>query len=267
MSSFDRRWLSAIALSGAVLAASNGAIADSDANENEAFGASVAPYERILLEFVSPPPPPGLTGFTSELADIATGRDAQRLEPFLARDFFWERDYGGGFEQAALALDNFKAALSLDATKTSRSFVAKRWNDLDRLLRENTFMAHPERAGVYCTRADPAFIDPVLAETVARATESQYDIDWIYVRNRQDVRNIPDAAAPVIAQLENEAAQIAGWTFLQEEDDSFWYEVALPTGARGYLMDAQVENWLDHRICFDQTEQGWQIAGYQGGGD
>lgn len=267
MSFFDHRWMSVTVSAVAFLAAFNWAAAAGEGSGNDEFNAGIAPYERILLEFVSPSPPPGLTGFLSKLADIATGRDAQRLEPFLARDFFWERDYGGGFDRDVSALDNFTTALTLDATKTSRSFVAKRWNDLDRLLKENTFMAHPERTGVYCTRADPAFVDPDLTEEVAQATESQYEIDWIYVRGRQDVRDIPDKSAPVIAQLENEAARIAGWTFLQEEDDSFWYEVALPTGARGYLMDAQVENWLDHRICFDQTEQGWQIAGYQGAGD
>src|SRR5690606_3333217 len=121
-------------------------------------------------------------------------------------------------------------ALSLDDSKTSAAFVARRWNDLDRLLQENTFMDHSERVGVYCTRADPAFVDPALAEAVARASDTLYEIDWVYVQGRQEVRAVPDDAAPVIAHLDNEAARVAGWTFIQEENDSFWYEVALPNG-------------------------------------
>lgn len=250
----------------AALAASSPAFADSDEKADSAR--TIEPYDRVLLEFRSPPPPGGLDAFLGELAALATERKAELFEPFIVPGFFWERDYGGGFDSEASVLANFKSALSLDDAQTPSPFVADRWNDFDQLLQETSFMVHPERDEVYCSRADPVFADPSIASAVAKASDTQYEIEWVYIQGRQEVRGSPDEATPVIAHLENEAVRVAGWTFLEGENEAFWYEVSLPNAERGHLMPSQVEHWLEQRICFAEDGAGkWRIAGYQGAGD
>ena len=47
------------------------------------------------------------------MIDIARRKDEAALEKLLARDFFWERDFGGGYDELKSPLVNLSVALGL----------------------------------------------------------------------------------------------------------------------------------------------------------
>lgn len=56
-------------------------------------------YPQIAAEIAKGRSDPSLEVFRAMLGDIARKKDAEALRKLVAANFFWERDFGGGFEK------------------------------------------------------------------------------------------------------------------------------------------------------------------------
>src|SRR5436190_150908 len=75
----------------------------------------------IVFAVILPKDPsdPSLAVFRATLADIARKKDSDALPKLVAREFFWERDFGGGFDKKKSPFINFATALNLAAADNS----------------------------------------------------------------------------------------------------------------------------------------------------
>lgn len=248
-----------LVLAGSVSATSLAA----EGEEQSEISSRAYPRLRLLLDQITPEP--GLERLFDRLDGALRDNDAETLGSLVARQIFWERDYGGGFDDKQSGLQNFMSALGFEDLSPD----SPRWNarvrELAHLLDAPALGAHPDRPDVVCTGQRPAFREPATADRVFDEMGSDFYFDWVYVLERSPVFVAPDAQSAPISLVESEALLLRGWTF---EDIPEWAHVQLPGGREGYLSTSAARSWLDERFCFGQAPSGqWQVVGYIGGGD
>lgn len=217
-------------------------------------------YEPVAVAFPKRSNDPALTVFRSILADIARKKDRKALEKYVARDFFWERDFGGGYEKKKGAFRNFAAALELDAEN------ATGWRNLTAFADQLTG-PHEKKKGVFCGPPAPRYDEKAFEALVARTESDVYE--WGY-----------PAHAHVIAREQGahgspEAGKLAMnfvYTDLAARSENFdpakdWTPVILPDGKRAFVQPGELLTLLDPRLCYVKRNGNWLIAGYVGGGD
>jgi hypothetical protein len=215
-------------------------------------------YAIVAVTLPRPAADPSFDAFRRELAGIAEKRDRAALARLAGSAFFWERDFGGGFENDKPAFDNLVAALGL-ADEDG-------WNALVANMREDAG-PHARRRAIVCAPGEPRYSGRAFAKLVD-ATRSDV-FDWSYPRRAGlEVRAAARADAPVVEMLglhfvfTDIAARPPDF-----DPDTHWNPAVTPAGRRGFVAPGSLLTPLDPRLCFAKKAGRWRIAGFIGGGD
>src|SRR5829696_4166111 len=119
------------------------------------------PYKTVAVTVPNIPRDPSFDTFRKELGDIAKRKDRAALgQRIVARDFFWERDFSGGFEPTRSSLDNLSTALMLDADDGSG------WEVLAGFAGETGAGPLPGRSPIICAPTIPQFNEEARGELI-----------------------------------------------------------------------------------------------------
>jgi hypothetical protein len=218
------------------------------------------PYALVPVTLAKPYSDPSFDAFRKQLADIASRKDRAALARLVARNFFWIGEQGDRANKRKSPIDNFAAALDLDAKDGSG------WDTLAEAATETTLEPVPERKGVLCAPASPMF-DESAAEGLAKDTGTEPD-DWGYpLKAGVEVRSAPKDDAPVVERLGMNLVRV-----MPEEPpagargpDSPFVRVVTPSGKVGYVLEDELSALDSDQICYIKDQTGWKIAGYAGG--
>jgi hypothetical protein len=217
-------------------------------------------YLPVAVTIPPAPNDPSLTVFRATLTDIARKKDDVALQKLVARDFFWERDFGSGFEKQKSAFINFATALSLAAADDTG------WRYLSAFA-EQLPGPHGKRKGVFCGPPEPKYNEKDY-DKLLKATDSDV-FDWSYPAHAHViVREKGESGSPEIAKL----TQHFVFSDLSARPQNFdpdkdWSPVILKDGKRGFVAPGELLTPLYPRLCFVKRDGRWLIAGYVGGGD
>lgn len=217
-------------------------------------------YPLVAVAIPKGPNDPSLGVFRQRVIDIAQKKDEAALERLLARDFFWERDFGSGFDELKSPLVNLSLAIGLggDTDQGWRLLAA---------FAQATPGPHDERENVFCGPPAPQYNVDAFEKTL-EATKSDA-FEWSYpVRQDVVVRDKGEDGAKEIAR--------PGAHFIytdlaarpqQFDPENDWTPVITHDGKRGFVAPGMLLTLLDPRLCYVKRGGAWLIAGYVGGGD
>jgi hypothetical protein len=217
-------------------------------------------YPLVAVAIPKEPNDPSLTVFRARLLEIARKKDADALIKLVAKDFFWERDFGGSYEKKKSPFINFATALNLAAADDSG------WRLLAAFAEQQPG-PHEKKRGTFCGPPQAKYNDKAF-EKLLKDTNSDV-FDWSYPAHAHViVREKGEAGSPEIAKL---SAHFV-FTDLSARSEKFdftkdWTQVILPDGKRGFVAPGELYTPLDPRLCFVKRTGVWTIAGYIGGGD
>jgi hypothetical protein len=222
-------------------------------------------YKTVPVTIAASPRDPSFDAFRKDLAEIAKRRDRTALgQRVVAKDFFWERDFSGGFDPARSSLDNLTTALMLDADDGSG------WEVLAGFAAETSAGPLPGRAPIICGPAIPQFNEEARGELID-STQSD-GLEWNYPRAAGlQVRAAPQANAAVIDTLGLNFVRVLGFEEKDSDTDparNSWARVATPSGKAGFVAPNSLMSSYADRLCYAKEGSGpWRIVGYVGGGD
>jgi hypothetical protein len=267
-----RRFLPVALLAGAaVVAATPSAVAQTPAQRPPAAAARPAPalpaqkpYAVVKVVIPTAPPDPAFDALRKELGEIAKRKDRAALaHRVVARDFFWERDFGGNFEPTKPSIDNLASALSLESDDGSG------WDMLLAFATEPTVGPLPGRPSVICSPAIPQF-DEEARNRLVDSTGTD-GVDWSYPRGGSlPMRAAPQPNAAVVETLGLHFVHVLGYEEKEGEMDPLrtaWLRVAAPSGKAGFVAPNTLISSYTDRLCFAKAGAAWRIIGYVGGGD
>lgn len=217
-------------------------------------------YPLVAVTIPGDPNDPALTVFRATLSEIARKKDSDALIKLVAKEFFWERDFGGGFEKKKSPFINFATALNLAAADDSG------WRSLAAFA-DQLPGAHEKRKGVFCGPPAPKYSAKAF-EKLLKDTGSDV-FDWSYPAHAHViVREKGEAGLREIGKLTDNYT----FTDLAARGEKFdfakdWTAVILNDGTRGFVAPGELLTPLDPRLCFVKRNGNWLIAGYVGGGD
>jgi hypothetical protein len=206
---------------------------------------------------------PSLAAFRAKLGEVAKARDLKALKGLVAKSFFWERDFGGGFDAHATPLENLTEALSLDDAKLSAEEKGTGWQRLQATVASPVFVPGKHSGDQEGAPTVTAVCGPTAPSYNQDAVPDE--LTWGYVLGRTEARAKPSPTAPSVGTLENEAVEIieAAWGTGHPGFD----KVKLPSGKAGYVAEVALHGFLEEQLCFGKTSGAWLIVGYVGGGD
>lgn len=223
-------------------------------------------FPRIPVTFPASADAPGLTEFLASLRSAVEKRDDAALVASIAPKIFWDRDFGGGFDEAASGVENFRQAFQIGIPDILPEYADDGWTRLSQTLATGRFSTDAEHPGAVCTPVAPTLADAAAAAaTFAKVNmaDDEWQLYWGFVDGKAEARQEGKADAPVIGTVDNEAVPVHVWDF----DKTGFVEIGLPDGKHGFVNAAQVGSWVDERVCLGQTDGKWSIVGYIGGGD
>lgn len=239
------------------------------ADEEEEYSAFPKDFKfpRIPLTFPASAEAPGLSDFLASLRGIVEKRDQPALIATVAPKIFWDRDFGGGYDEKASGEANFRNALQIGIPDILPEYADDGWKRLALLLFSGRFSTEADFPGAYCTPVFPTLTDAAAAEPTFKKVDmgdNGWQLQWAFVEGKTDARDKPAADGKVVTSLENEALPVYSWGI---EDNVEWVDVGLPDGRRAFVDTRQVGSWVNERLCFGKTAEKWTIVGYVGGGD
>lgn len=249
--------------------ADEGDIDDNTSDEGEDY----APFPRdfvfprIPVAFPQSAEAPGLVDFVTSLKVIVEKRDEAALLATVAPKIFWDRDFGGGFDENRNGVENFKDAMQIGVPDILPEYADDGWKRLSGLLGSTRFSTEADSPDAYCTPVFPTLVDAAAAEPTFEKVdmgEDGWQLMWGYVEGKAEARDKPTAEGAVVASVEDEALPVYSWGIEENVD---WVDVGLPDGRRGFIDMHKVGSWVNERICFGQEAGKWAITGYVGGGD
>ena len=217
-------------------------------------------YRAVAVAFPKRSNDPALTVFRARLSEIAARKDAETLRKHVARDFFWERDFGGGFDKKKSAFINFATALDLDAADGTG------WRLLGAFADQLTG-PHEKKKGVFCGPPAPKYDEKAFEVLVQRTSSDLHE--WSYPAHAHVIaREKPEHGSPEIAKLSMHFV----YTDLSARNQNFdpgkdWTPVILRDGKRAFVQPGELLTLLDPRLCYVKRNGNWLLAGYVGGGD
>jgi len=230
------------------------------------FAAAPLAFAKAARVPVTPPAnivtDPSLAAFRAKLGEIGKAHDIKSLKSQVATTFFWERDFGGGYQPKATPLQNLIAALSLDDAKLDKEYQGSGWRRLERIVASSTFVAG-EHGGDGAAKK----------QSVCGPTAPSYRPDaipdelvWGYVLGRVEAHAKASASSPSVGILETEAVEV-----LEPADAEMGHadfaKVKLPSGKPGWVAGSALHGFLEEQICVRKIDGQWLIVGYVGGGD
>jgi hypothetical protein len=223
-----------------------------------------APYAPVAVTPPAPSTDPSFTAFRAAIAATAKSRLYADLEMLVQpQGFFWDRDFGNGYDPKKPSADNLAMAIQLE----HRDGMG--WDKLASFAEEKAFEPLDSRPGVVCAPVRPGY-DAVEFSKLLNTTYTGAG-DWAYpLADGAPVRAAARANAPAIGQLMLQFVRHLG---LQRADgdstrpDAAWARVALPDGKIGYVEPGHLSSLAAERLCYvKDMVAGWRIAGFVGGG-
>jgi hypothetical protein len=219
-------------------------------------------YKAIPVTVAKPSDDASFVAFRKALAEIASKKDRAALAKITASDFFWIGEKGDKADKKKSAIDNLAAAIELDDKDGTG------WEALKVAAAEATLEVVPDRKGVMCGPANPAF-DEAAADSLAKDTGTDPS-EWGYVlKPDAEVRGAAKADAPVIDKLgqilvrimvDEQAAPAAG----APSQSAPFLRVVTPSGKVGYVAEELLSPLGTDQLCYTKDGNSWKIAGYAG---
>jgi len=220
--------------------------------------AKVGPYKVVAI---TPPQAINDAAFEAlrkQMGEAAQRKDRAALAKLVVSDgFFWEQENGDRADKRKSGADNLAAALGLNNKEGAG------WDMLASFADDPTGSPLPDRKGVLCAPADPAFDGRAFNELL-KATSTDPS-DWGYpVSSDVEVRAQPQANAPVVDKL--------GLAFVRVMPEGgpnvpTFLRVVTPSGKAGFVPVDTIAPLGNDQICYVKDASGWKIGGYIGGGD
>jgi hypothetical protein len=222
------------------------------------------PYTPVAIVPASPPKDESFEAFRTTLAAVAKSRVYAELADLVrAQGFFWDRDFGHGYDPRKPAVDNLAAAIQLERGNGAG------WRLLAAFAAEPTIEPLVSLPGVVCAPARPAY-DGVAYSRLLDATYT-VGLDWAYTReDKTPVHAAPAPLSTVIGSLSLQFVRLMGFEGSDSEPSpgrTQWARVALPDARIGFVAPGSLRSLTAERLCYIKNVVGWRIAGYIAGGD
>jgi hypothetical protein len=216
------------------------------------------PYKPVPITLPAPLNDPSFEGFRQQLAQVAQKKDRAALARLVAANFFWVPEDSDVADKSKSAIDNLARALSLDGSD------APGWEALAAYAAEASVMPDPQRKGVLCAPAEPAFDEKAADEL---ATETHTDAsDWAFpLRDGIEVRAAAKQDSPVIDKLGMYLVRVLSDDSPANAVMAISVKVMTPTGKVGYVPIETVLPLGGEQLCYLKDAGGWKIAGFLGG--
>lgn len=217
------------------------------------------PYKQVAITLPTAGKDATLDAFRKQLAEIAQRRDRAALASLVvSRGFFWERENGNGADAKKSGIDNFAAAIGLDAKDGSG------WLILADYASDPTASPVGDRRDLLCAPGEPLFDDQAL-EAVAQATETDIG-EWGYPL--ADGIEVRSSAMP-----EAKVEQKLGLYFVRVMPDDSpltaaanFLRIVTPSGKLGFIPADSIAPLGVEQLCYLKEGPRWKIAGYVGEG-
>jgi hypothetical protein len=223
------------------------------------------PYSAVAVDIPPAPDDPSFAAFRNELADIAKRRVyADLAAVVVARGFFWDRDFGGGFDPSKTGVENLAFAIGLEARGGTG------WKRLAAFAADPNARPAPLRTDVMCSPPSPAYNESEL-DRLIESTKTESHV-WTYPRDAgAAVRAAPRAGSAVVETLGLHFVHVLGYEAGENEVEparTAWARVATPTGRAGFIAPGTLRSLGAEQLCYIKDVTGrWRIAGYVGRGD
>lgn len=216
------------------------------------------PYKPIPITLPPAMNDPSFDAFRKQIGDIAQKKDRAALAKLVAASFFWIPEDTDLADKKKSPIDNLAKAMLLDGAN------AVGWDALAAYAAEKTAMADPQRQGVFCAPAEPAF-DERAADELANLTQTDA-ADWAFpVRDGIEVRETAKADAPAVDKLGLYLVRVLADDSPANAVMAAFIKVMLPSGKAGYVPVDQVLPIGGEQLCYSKDGGGWKIAGFLGG--
>ena len=227
------------------------------------------PYAAVAITLPARFADPSFVAFRTSLAAAAKSRRYADLEALVQpQGFFWDRDFGNGFDPRKPPVDNLAAAIRLEHDGGAG------WERLAKFAEEPSVMPLDSRPGVMCAPAKPGY--DALEYSRLLDTTTTTETDWAYpVADGVLVRGQMATKAPIAGKLAPHFVRLLGWTTADSDTARYsasavkiWARVALPDGSGGYVEPSQLSFLTVGRLCYiKDMVAGWRITGFVGGGN
>ena len=216
------------------------------------------PYKPVPITLPAPLNDPSFDAFRQQLAEVAQKKDRAALTPLVAASFFWIPEDTDLADKKKPAIDNMTKALSLDGAD------ALGWDGLADYAGQTTNMPDPQRAGVFCAPAEPAF-DEKAADELANTTQTDAS-DWVFpLRDGIEVRSAAKQDAPVVDTLGLYLVRVLADDSPANAVMATFAKVMTPSGKVGYVPFDAIMALGGEQLCYIKEASGWKIAGFLGG--
>jgi hypothetical protein len=216
------------------------------------------PYKPVAITLPAPLNDPSFDAFRKQLAALAQKKDRAALAPLVAASFFWVPEDADLADKKKSGIDNLAKALSLDGAD------AIGWDAVTAYAAETTIMADPQRTGVFCAPAEPAYDDKA-ADELANATQTDAS-DWGFpIRDGIEVRSAAKQDAPVVDKLGLYLVRILADDSPANAVLATFLKVMSSSGKAGYVPIDSVLPIGGEQLCYIKEASGWKIAGFLGG--
>jgi hypothetical protein len=223
------------------------------------------PYDLVSVEIPVAAENATFAAFRNELAEVAKRRIfAELAAVVVTRGFFWDRDFGNGFDPTKSGVENLAAAIGLEADGGAG------WNRLAAFAAEPTATPIPLHVGVICGPPDPIY-DAAELERLIETTKTQSRV-WTYPRDTGvPVHAAPRAGSAVVETLGLHLVHVLAYETAErgaEPERAAWARVATPTGKAGFVAPDMLRPLSREQLCYIKDVIGrWRIAGFVGRGD
>jgi hypothetical protein len=223
------------------------------------------PYVPVAVDIAQPPSDPSFAAFRKQLAGIAKRRVfAELAAAVIARGFFWDRDFAGGFDPSKSGVENLASAIGLEAGGGAG------WRRLAGFAAEPAATPIPVRVGVICGPPSPTY-DETELDRLIETTKTEANA-WAHPRSAgMLVRAAPRVGSPVMETLGLHFVHVLGYEAAEndvEPQRTAWARVATPGGKAGFVAPDALRSLSAEQLCYVKDVIGrWRITGYIGRGD
>jgi hypothetical protein len=209
------------------------------------------PYKPVAITLPQPFNDPSFEAFRKQLGDIIGRKDRAALaRVIVASNFFWFGQNGDKTDKRKSGIDNFAAAVDLDAQDGSG------WMALTDVVRDPTLEPVPDRQGVMCSPAAPTF-DENQAEQLAKSTGTEPN-EWAYTTKQGvEVHAAAQPNSPVIDRLGLSLVRVMS----DDNQQSPMVRVVTPSGKVGFVTEDSLGTLENDQICYIKEGAAWKITG------
>jgi len=217
------------------------------------------PYKQVAVSLSAPINDPSFEAFRKQLADIAERKDRKALASLIVSEgFFWEQSSGDGADEKKSGIDNFAAAVGLDAPDESG------WDFLADYAAEPTASPVGDRQHMVCAPAHPTFNEDEFIEVV-KATETN-PIEWGYpIRDGIEARETAKPDSKLVEKLGMHLVRVVFDDVAPESAEPL-LRIVTPSGKLAFIPAETLSPLGIDQLCYIKQNGDWKIVGYVGEG-